>query len=348
MASPTFWATQSAVTEPGGAASSAIDRLGADLASLRAASSQLVFHYRGGDFEREGVPRSRVSEIDLRYADAMLGVVLSRTGTVDDLDAATTASHFDDENKTMVNNNDNNYNNGYESPLARYPRPGAARVVGCCRDATVLFLSLARHKGIPCRARVGFGSYCVPGWWMDHVVAEVWDATSTPPRWRLIEPEMEPDYRPVVVAGGKAVDWLDVDGAAEFLTGPRAWALARAGKVDASRFVVAPGLREPGLRGWAYLAHNAAHDLAALAKTEMLLWDEWGAQRLWEGGDVGEQDRRLLDEICAFTVHADIEPAVVASLAARVQFRVPDIVVSADPMGGPPRQVDVRRTLGTV
>ena len=39
-----YWATQSAVTDPG-RAGTAIDELPADLEALRQASSQLVFHY---------------------------------------------------------------------------------------------------------------------------------------------------------------------------------------------------------------------------------------------------------------------------------------------------------------
>ena len=71
------WASQSAVTDPG-AAAGAIDALPAELAVLREAGSQLVFHYRaGGDFAEHGVPAERMAEINTRYADAMLALILS-------------------------------------------------------------------------------------------------------------------------------------------------------------------------------------------------------------------------------------------------------------------------------
>jgi transglutaminase-like putative cysteine protease len=109
-----WWASQSAVSDPG-AAAGAIDALPTELAVLRAASSQLVFHYRaGGDFAANGVPAERMAEINTRYADAMLALILERG----------------------------------EPALGR-ERRAADRVVGCCRDATVLFVALARHKGIP-------------------------------------------------------------------------------------------------------------------------------------------------------------------------------------------------------
>jgi len=32
----------------------------------------------------------------------------------------------------------------------------------------LLFVAMARHHGIPARARVGFAGYLVVGWWLDH------------------------------------------------------------------------------------------------------------------------------------------------------------------------------------
>jgi hypothetical protein len=60
----------------------------------------------------------RMAEIDTRYADAMLGLLLQRG-----------------------------------DPAADRDRPPSERVIGCCRDATVLFLALARAKGMPARPR---------------------------------------------------------------------------------------------------------------------------------------------------------------------------------------------------
>jgi hypothetical protein len=297
------WAGQSTVTDPG-AAAAAIDALPAELAVLREASSQLVFHYRaGGDFAENGVPAERIAEINTRYADAMLALILERG----------------------------------EPNLGRARGP-ADRVVGCCRDATVLFVALARHKGIPARARVGFAAYFHPGWLVDHVVAEVWDDRDG--RWRLVEPEMSRSWTAEV--NGVPVDCLDLADD-QFVTGPRAWQAARAGKSDPERYVVAPELDVPVLRGWPYLAHNAIHDLAALNKAEMLLWDAWGMQLGHGPGQVPDADRAVLDEVCALTADPAVAPDVLAELGGRDGLRVPATVTSFDPGGGPPRQVDVGR-----
>jgi hypothetical protein len=296
------WSSQSTVTEPG-PGGAAVDELPGALRELREASSRLVFHYRaGGDFAEHGVPAERAGEINTRYADAMLALLLERG----------------------------------EPALARDRRP-PDQLVGCCRDATVLFLALARRKQIPARARVGFAAYFHPGWLIDHVVAEVWDAAAG--RWRLVDAEMNSDWTPEV--NGRRVDWLDL-GDDQFITGPRAWRAARAGGTDPERVAVDPGLDVPVLRGWPYLAHNVIHDLAALNKTEMLLWDAWGMQLAIGPGPVPAADAAVLDEVCASTADPGMSPAVVAGLGGRDGLRVPQAVTSFDPGGGPPAEVTLR------
>ena len=303
------WSNQSKFTDPG-AAGAVIDELPADLAALREASSQLVFHYRaGGDWAENGVPAERAAEIDTRYADAMFALLLGRG----------------------------------EPALARKRLP-PDRVVGCCRDATLLFVSLARRKGIPARMRFGFAAYLHPGALIDHVVAEAWDESAG--RWRLIDGEMDGDWVPEV--GGRPVDWMDLADD-QFVTGPRAWQAARAGMSDPERHLTAPDLDAPELRGWPLLARHVIHDLAALNKAEMLVWDAWGVQLGIGPGPVAEQDAVLLDEICAQLVEPGVSPDVVAALAGRDEMRVPGHRHQLRPLrrsparGHPPAMTRLRR-----
>lgn len=302
------WTSQSKFTDPG-AAGAVIDALPADLAVLREASSQLVFHYRaGGDWAENGVPGERAGEINTRYADAMLALLLSRG----------------------------------EPTLAR-KRPPPERVVGCCRDAALLFVCLARRKGIPARMRVGFAAYLRPGLLIDHVVAEAWDEAAG--RWRLVDGEMSGDWAPE--AGGRPVNWTDL-AEDQFVSGPRAWRAARAGTSDPALYLTAPELDAPELRGWPLLARHVIHDLAALDKTEMLVWDAWGMQLGIGAGPVAGRDAALLDEVCAHLAgpgvcpDVGVSPGVVAALAGRDGLRVPATVTSFAPYGGPPREVTLR------
>jgi len=262
-----------------------------------------VFHYRAdGDWAENGVPVERAGEIDTRYADAMLALLLSRG----------------------------------EPTLARKRLP-RDRVVGCCRDATLLFVSLARHKGIPARMRVGFAAYFHPGLLIDHVVAEAWDEAGG--RWRLIDGEMNSDWTPEM--HGHPVDWMDLTDD-QFVTGPRAWQAARAGTSGPERHLTAPDLDAPELRGWPLLARHVIHDLVALNKTEMLVWDAWGMQLGIDPGSVAEQHALLLDEICAHQADSGVSPDIAAALADLDELRVPATVTSFDPYGGPPREVTLR------
>ena len=275
-----FWAVQSLVTEPGPAAA-AIDRLPSDLGALRAVSQQLVFHcWADGDWAENGIAPERISEIDTRYAAAMF----ARLGELADLPLS----------------------------AARQPRQ---RLVGCCRDFTVLFVSMARHKGIPSRARVGFAGYLIDGRLIDHEIAEVWDGSAE--RWRLVEPEIDDDHTDP--ADGASIDALDVR-ADRFLTAPRAWQLARSGAIDPEWFITPPDLEI-----WAWLRHNLVHDLAALNKTEMLLHEVWGVD---SRTPPAPGQLAVLDELATLTGQPSPPLAGLRSAYRLPGFVVPDTVTS--------------------
>jgi hypothetical protein len=218
-----LYATHSACSDPG-AWGAQLDAVPGDLRSIKDAAHQLVFHYRAdGDWTENGIAPERIAEIDTRFADRMLQRIFALSG----------------------------------APLGA-PRPPHQRLVGCCRDFTLFFVALARQKGIPARSRVGFATYFMAGWNLDHIVAEVWDAVQH--RWRLVDAELRDGH---VDAAGRVIDPLDVP-RDRFIVGPQAWLACRAGEADPERFVVAPDLEIPETRGWPYLMHNLIHDLAAL------------------------------------------------------------------------------------
>jgi hypothetical protein len=289
-----FYATQSAVSDPGGRLP---DGLPSDLASLQRIARGLVIHYRGDDPIGNGVAPERLREIDTRYADAMLDRLEElRPGLAEE----------------------------------RLPRE---RLVGCCRDFTLLFVTMARAAGIAARSRTGYATYFPAGWAVDHAVAEVWDGEAD--RWRLVDAELGDDHHDA--NDGARVDPLDVP-RDRFLTGGVAWSRCRAGEDDPERFVVDPGLEIPETRGWSQLQFSLVHDLAALNKVELLLWDGWGlAGRAPEGDDLA-----LLDRIAALTTQPDPDRAALARLFDEPELRVPDRVTSVDPLGGPPREVVLR------
>ena len=294
-----LWRSQSAVTQLG-RARTAIDGLPPDLSSLRAVSQQLVAHYMGSSDGASGpVEGERLSEVDTRYAEAMFARLLAMG-----------------------------------APTLSRERPAGERIVGCCRDFAVLFVAIARHKGFPARVRVGYATYFQAGWYLDHVIAEVWDSDEQ--RWRLVEPEISDSFMP----NGGAFDPLDVP-RDRFMTGPRAWLAARAGQIDPERFVVAPDFEDPYTRSWLSLRHHLVQDLAALNKAEMLVWDQWGI--LDEDDPLGHAE--LLDQLAHMISPPDCSVAEVAQWAQHEGLRVPPTVTSYSPAHPSPLQVDVRRVL---
>ncbi|WP_410607707.1 transglutaminase domain-containing protein [Amycolatopsis sp. lyj-109] len=291
-----FYVSHSRFTDPGPYA----DWLGAtpaDLAVLREGASQLVFHYWGqGAITEHGFPAARNDEITLRYAEDMWA-------RLRELDPAPPGE----------------------------PRPPLHRIVGCCRDFTLLFVSMARHHGIPARVRVGFASYLMPGWYLDHVVAEVRTADG----WRLVEPQLPAGFRDPV--DDVEFDLLDVP-RDRFLTAPDAWTAARSGALDPARLVVSPDLDVPFLRGIPYAWHNLVLDLAALNKHEMLQWDIWGA--LDDSVVLAPATAARADELAELIADADVE-RLRAAFAAD-DLRVPPVIHTVTPPGQLPVEVVLR------
>lgn len=300
MPATASYAWQSPYTDPGQMAH-LFDDLPTDLPTLRRIASGLVVHYRAEDLAGLGIPGERVAEIDIRYAEAMLRRIV-------ELDAR---------------------------PLAE-ARTKQQRLVGCCRDFTVLFLAMLRQRAIPARARVGFAGYFVPGWYVDHEVAEVWDAAEG--RWRLIDAELADSH--IDPSDGVTLDALDLP-RDRFLVAGAAWRACRSGQADPERFVVDPGLEIAETRGWPQLRHNLVQDLAALNRSEMLLWDTWGLLE-HDGGSAREQ--ALLDRIADLTAGDDPPPADLQALYENEPgLRVPDVVTSFNVTSEQPRQVMLTR-----
>jgi hypothetical protein len=290
--SPRIWAQQSGVSDPGAQADWLRD-VPSDITAIRRVSQELVVHYTGAtDGSFIPIRGERLSEVDLRYAEVMLGRLRS-----------------------------------LGEPRLHRRRTLSERIVGCCRDFSLLFVTLARAKGIPARFRVGYAAYFTPGWPLDHVIAEVWDAGEE--RWRLVEPEVTDAFVDGHAAGGP-FNPLDVP-PDRFLTGPEAWIRARAGRLDPERCVVAPDFEEPYTRGWSSLRVHVVHDLAALARVEMLLWDQWG---LMDDADPLAR-AALLDAVARDTVDPACPTETIAHWLRQGGLAIPETVTSYSPAWDP-------------
>jgi hypothetical protein len=286
---PAQYAVQSAYSDPG-AHGALFDALPADIPGLTAVIRNLVIHYRGGGIEFTG---DRYDEINHRWVAAMLATDQRRNGTA----------------------------------LA-VPREPFDRIVGCCRDYTLLTVSALRHKGIPARSRIGFGSYFANGFNHDHVVLEYWNGD----RWVMVDAQLEPGPAWGFDTQDMKPGW--------FRSAAEVWLGYRSGELDGDDFGVDPTLP---LRGGWFIRNYVFFQLAHLQGDELLLWDGWGAQ----SGSLEDADLELTDEIATLLVASDNGDATASEvLAARYaedpRLHPGDQIMQLSPAGHPPVTVDLR------
>jgi hypothetical protein len=172
------------------------------------------------------------------------------------------------------------------------PRPLDRKLVGNCRDFSVMLCAMLRRQGVPARARCGFGAYFIPNHYEDHWVCECWDARQG--RWVLVDAQLDALQREAMRI---PFDPLDVP-RDQFLTGGVAWQMCRRGQADPDRF----GIFD--MKGMWFIRGDLLRDLFALNKVEILPWDHWGLMSKDEK-DLTAEDMALLDRAAELTLAGD-------------------------------------------
>jgi hypothetical protein len=180
-----------------------------------------------------------------------------------------------------------------DAPLTTARTP-ERRLPGNCRHFTVLLAAFLRARGVPARARCGFGGYFGTGAFEDHWVCEYWNAGQG--RWMLVDAQIDEVQR-----GMFEVDFDLTDVPRDrFLVAGDAWARCRAGRDDPDRYGLS-ALKETG--DW-WIAGNQMRDVAALDNLELLPWDVWGEMPK-PGGEIGADLLELFDRLAVLTVDPD-------------------------------------------
>jgi Transglutaminase-like superfamily len=236
------------------------------------------------DFYGFAVPEERKGEIHIRTVEAMLDRILA----------------MDDR------------------PLA-LARPVDRRLLSRCRGFALLLIAMLRAKGVPARARCGFGAYFNRPFFEDHWVCEYWNADEG--RWALADPQFDAVWREKLHVRH---DVLDVP-RDQFLVAGDAWERCRTGAADPSKF----GIGFAGLRGLWFVAGDLVRETAALNKVEMLPWDIWGVQPRPDR-PLNEGKLAFFDHLAGLTRDPD---ACLAELRSRYdsddRLRVPTSVFNA-------------------
>ncbi len=201
------------------------------------------------------------------------------------------------------------------SPLniARSPE---RRLLGNCRDFSLFTCAVLRSKGIPARARCGFGTYFIPDHYEDHWVVEVWDAGQE--RWVWVDSQIDDLMR---AALHLPFDPLDMP-PGQFVTGGEAWRLCRTGQADPACF----GIFD--MSGLAFVRGDLIRDVLSLHKIEILPWDGgWGLLSKREE-DMTEQDWEyaFCDHLAAITQAPDENFVEIQELCATHPGLTPEFV----------------------
>jgi len=195
------------------------------------------------------------------------------------------------------------------------PRSPDQKLLGNCRDFSLLLTALLRHQGVPARARCGFGAYFMPDHFEDHWVTECWDQASS--RWLLVDAQLDELQRELLKIN---FDTLDVP-RHQFLVGGKAWRMCRSGQQDPDQF----GIFD--MHGLGFVRGNLARDVAALNKMELLPWDCWGvilSQQLDDPGDLS-----LLDEAASLSAEEVPDFEMLRALyESTPRLRVEDTILS--------------------
>ncbi len=286
-----FFTTSGKITAPG-AHTALFDPLPREIKSLTKIVQSLMIHVFW--IERYGIvlPEERKAEVQLRSAEKMLARIL-------ELDPR---------------------------PLIE-PRALDKKLVGNCRDHSVLLTAILRHQGVPARARCGFGNYFEPDRHVDHWAVEYWNAEQG--RWILVDSQLDELQCTKLSI---PFDPLDVP-RDQFLVGGRAWQLCRAGQADPDSF----GIFD--MKGLWFIAGDFIRDVASLNKMELLPWDSWGMMR-GRDEDLTEEDKLYLDRLAELTAGDVPEFEKLRDLYENdSRVKVPQVITSYTDRG--PQQVDL-------
>jgi hypothetical protein len=188
------------------------------------------------------------------------------------------------------------------------------RQVGVCRHFTLLHVAMLRTRGIPARARCGFGAYFERGKYLDHWVTEYWNEGKK--CWALFDAQIDDRQRELFRIG---FDTADVP-RSQFVVAGDAWSLCRDGRADPSAF----GILD--MQGLWFIAGNLVRDVAALNNREMLPWDVWGAMRRQDS----ELDLAFFDRLAIVSREPDAHVDELDALCCDERVSVPGTVFNAE------------------
>jgi hypothetical protein len=223
-----YYSEQSKVSSPA-SYGYLFDDLPNDIPSLCYIVQGLIMHYADEAEFKYRIPKNRYREMDSRHVENMLHLL-----------------------------------NKYDNESLTKKREVSKRMIGACRDTSLLLCSILRYKKIPARLRIGFCNYVIPKVYLDNIYVEYWNNHIN--KWCYVDTRTPLNH---IKKFNLNFNLYDVPGD-WFVSAARVWQLCRENKVDPNIY----GSRDR--KGLRYISGRLVQELAILNKKEMLLWDYWG------------------------------------------------------------------------
>jgi len=170
------------------------------------------------------------------------------------------------------------------------------RLIGICRDSSVLTVSMLRYIGIPARVRAGYAGYFdgeIKN--EDHWVCEYWDYKKE--KWILIDPQLDDVQKK---HNNIKFNSLDLKYNEHFYPAGYVWKMCRNDKARPNDF----GFNK-AWRSWRSIRSSVLLDLNALNRIELLPWDIWGDIARKSNKDLKKDELKVLDKISDLIIEPD-------------------------------------------
>jgi hypothetical protein len=197
-------------------------------------------------------------------------------------------------------------------------REANKRVVGNCRDYSLLLVSMLRQQGIPARVRSGVGRYFYPPeeeMLEDHFICEFWNEGED--RWQRTDPQIDDVQRKVLQI---TMDMTDLP-PNQFLDAGESYIKLKSEKVKPEKI----GIFE--FRGWPYVHYKLVSDLACVNRVEILAWEGWGICERISDNKLSEDDEALLEKMAgiltALCTHPDRFREVRELYSTNTELKIP-------------------------
>jgi hypothetical protein len=206
-----------------------------------------------------------------------------------------------------------------DQPLTQKREPDQ-KLVGNCRDYSVMLVSMLRHQGVPARMRSGVARYFYPpqeAMLEDHFICEFWNQETD--RWQRVDPQIDDLQRRILQM---RIDPLNLP-PDQFLDAGESYVELKSGKVAEEKI----GIFD--FRGWPYVLYKLVSDLACINSVEVLPWEGWGICDRINADQLTEADQVVLEKLADYLKALRFDPDRTRELRELFQTH-PDFMIPED------------------